>query len=158
MSTKRRISILAITIAAAVLALGVTVARAAGSEQIVFSGTGFPPVSSEPWGFWVWCQNEQADPSVGHSKYETDCNGALYFYQRGVVVHVTGEVSEDEDVEGTYIMDLESVDGSVVCTLTNTPPILHGPHNTVSASDCTVNGESVSGLVSTNAVVNATGP
>ena len=158
MSTKRKISILTITIAAAVLALGVTVARAAGSEQIVFSGTGFPPVSSEPWGFWVWCQNEQADPSVGHSKYETDCNGALHFYDRGVVVHVTGEISEDELVEGMYVMDLESDDGSVICTLTNTPPILRGPRNTVSASNCTVNGKSVAGLLSTNAVVTATGP
>ena len=156
MATKRTLSILTLTIAAAVLALGVTVARAAGSEQIVFSGTGFPTVSSEPWGFWVWCQNEQAEPSVGHSKYETDCNGALYFYDRGVVVHVTGEVSEPD--EGVYVMDLESADGSVVCTLTNTPPINHGPHNTVSASACTVNGESVTGLVSTDAVVNATGP
>ena len=155
---KRTISILTVTLAAALLALGVTVARAAGTEQIVFSGTGFPPVSSEAWGFWVWCQNEQAEPSVGHSRYETDCNGALYFYDHGVVVHVTGEVSESEDVEGMYIMDLESDDGSVVCTLTNTPPVNHGPHNTVTASNCTVNGESETGLVSTNAVVNATGP
>jgi hypothetical protein len=46
----------------------------------------------------------------------------------------------------------------VSCTLTNTPPINQGPNNTVTASDCTVNGESVTGLVSTNAVVNATGP
>lgn len=157
MSTRWKVSTLMATIAAAMLALVVSVAQAASnSEQVVFSGTGFPPVSSEPWGFWVWCQNEQAGPSVGHSRYETDCSGALYFYARNVVAHVTGEISEPE--EGTYVMDLESLDGSVSCTLTNTPPINQGPNNTVTASDCTVNGESVTGLVSTNAVVNATGP
>ena len=153
----RNVATVVITIAAALLALTVSVARGANNaEQIVFSGQGLPPVSSEPFGFWVWCQNDQAGPSVGKSNYETDCNGALYFYDRGVVVHVTGEVSEPS--EGTYVMDLESSDGSVSCTLTNSPPISSGPHNVVTASDCTVNGETVTGLVSNTAVVKATGP
>jgi hypothetical protein len=70
---------------------------------------------------------------------------------------VTGEITELE--EGVYQMDLESSDGAVVCTLTNALPILHGPHNTVTADPCTINGEDVAGgLTSTNAVVNATGP
>ena len=89
-------------------------------------------------------------------RYETDCNGALYFYARGIVVHVTGEITELE--EGVYVMDLQSSDGRVDCTLTNALPILHGRHNTVTADPCTVDGEDVAGLVSTNAVVNATGP
>jgi hypothetical protein len=48
----------------------------------------------------------------------------------GLVRHVEGEVSEpDEDV---YQMDVASTrDASVACTLVNTPPILHGPRNTV---------------------------
>jgi len=140
-----------VMIAAAVLGLFVSVARAANnSEQVIFSGT------SEDFGFWVWCQAGQAGPSVGHSRHETDCNGALYFYQPGVVVHVIGEVSEPADE--MYVMDLESTKGSVSCTLTNTPPITKGPTNTVTASDCVVNGEAVSGLQSTTAVVKATGP
>ena len=147
--------LLAAAAAAVLVALPGSAAQAAGnSEQVVFSGIGLPPTSSEPFGFWVWCQNQQAASSRG--RYETDCNGALYFYARGIVVHVTGEITELE--EGVYVMDLQSSDGRVDCSLTNALPILHGPHNTVTADPCTVDGEDVAGLVSTNAVVNATGP
>ena len=147
--------LLAVVAAAVLVAIPVSAVQAAGnSEQVVFSGIGLPPTSSEPFGFWVWCQNQQAASSRG--RYETDCNGALYFYQRGIVVHVTGEITELE--EGVYVMDLQSSDGRVDCTLTNALPILHGPHNTVTADPCTVDGEDVAGLVSTNAVVNATRP
>ena len=100
----------------------------------------------------MWCENEQASPQ---SHYETDCNGAISFFARGVTKHVTGEVSEPE--EGQYVMALVSDDGSVACMASNVPPIKGGPHNTVTA-DCTVNGASVTGLVIPNAVVNATGP
>jgi len=152
----RPVVILLAAVAAAVLVAmpGSAVQAAGNSEQVVFSGTGLPPTSSEPFGFWVWCQNEQAASSRG--RYETDCNGALAFFARGIFVHVTGEITELE--EGVYVMDLESSDGRVVCTLTNALPILHGPHNTVTADPCTVDGEDVAGLISTNAVVNATGP
>jgi len=125
----------------------------ANAEQIVFSGTGVPPGSSEPFGFWIWCQNHQATPS--HGQYVTDCNGALYFYSRGIVAKVTGAVSEP--AEGKYEMSVTSRDGSVACTLDNVPPVTHGPTNTVTAS-CMIGGESVSDLMSTSAVVNATGP
>ena len=141
-ATRWEASKLMMTIATAMFALVVSVAWAANNaEQIVFSGTGLPPISSEPFGFWVWCQNHQASPAVGHSNYETDFNGALYFYARKVVVHVTGEVSEPS--EGMYMMDLDSSDGSVSCTLTNSPPVSSGPTNTVSASNCTVKGQTV---------------
>ena len=112
----KAVAILLAAVAAAVLvAIPGSAAQAAGnSEQVVFSGIGLPPTSSEPFGFWVWCQNEQAASSRG--RYETDCNGALYFYARGIVVHVTGEITELE--EGVYVMDLQSSDGRVDCTLT----------------------------------------
>ena len=129
------------------------VQAASNSEQIVFSGIGVPPVSSEPFGFWIWCQNEQAPHSRG--RYETDCNGAMYFYDREIVTHVIGEVSEPD--EGLYEMVVTSKDGSVTCTLDNVPPITHGPTNTVTAT-CTIGGEEVTGLMSTNAVVVSTGP
>jgi hypothetical protein len=122
------------------------------SEQVVFSGIGLPPTSSEPFGFWIWCQNQ---PASQHAAYDTDCNGAMYFYARGVTAHVTGEVTEPS--EGTYNITVSSRDRNVQCMLTNVPPIQHGPHNTVIAQ-CTVNGESLTGLRSTTAVVNATGP
>jgi len=156
MTTQRKWSNLWMAIAATMLALVVSGARAASnSEQIVFSGIGLPSVSSAPFGFWIWCQNEQAEPSVGRSHYETDCNGAMYFYALGVVTHVVGEVSELS--EGVYLMDVSSTDGSVDCMLQNVPPIRHGPNNTVVA-DCTVNGTALHNLKSENAVVNATGP
>lgn len=131
---------------------GAAVQAARNSEQIVFSGIGVPPISSEPFGFWVWCQNEPASP---HARYETDCNGAIYLYARGIVAHVIGEVSEPD--EGEYVMDLETTDGAISCTLINVPPINRGPNNTVTAA-CTVNGNGVTGLRSDSAVVNATGP
>jgi hypothetical protein len=147
--------VLAAVAAAVLLAMpGSAVQAAANSEQVVFSGIGLPPTSSEPFGFWIWCQNEEAASSRG--RYETDCNGAMYFYQRGIVVHVTGEITEPE--EGVYVMDVQSRDGAIDCTLTNVPPIQRGPHNTVIASPCTIDGEDVAGLMSVNAVVNATGP
>jgi hypothetical protein len=128
------------------------VPAANNSEQVVFSGIGLPPTSSEPFGFWIWCQNEQASQNAA---YNTDCNGAMYFYARGITAHVTGEVTEPS--EGTYAIAVSTRDRNVQCTLTNVPPIQRGPHNTVIAQ-CTVNGESLTGLRSTNAVVNATGP
>jgi hypothetical protein len=129
------------------------VQAASNAEQVVFSGIGLPPVSSAPFGFWIWCQVEQSGHSRG--RYETDCNGAMYFYDKGVVRHVTGEVSEPD--EGVYEMVVASGDGSVSCTLQNVPPIEHGPNNTVTAT-CKVNGEEVTDLMSTNAVVVSTGP
>ena len=68
-----------------------------------------------------------------------------------LVKHVDGEVSEpDEDV---YEMVVSSRDGSVVCTLTNSPPITHGHSNTVTIS-CSTPSETAT---STDAVVVATG-
>jgi hypothetical protein len=152
---KQRSMVLSIVAAVMVGGMpGVAVRAASNSEQVVFSGIGLPPVSSEPFGFWVWCQNEQAPNSRG--RYETDCNGALYFYARGVVVHVVGEITEPD--EGRYVMDLHTTDGVIECTLENVPPIRRGPNNTVLGHDCTVNGADVTGLMSVDAVVNATGP
>ena len=149
MSVRPAIATVFAIIAASLLALAAPMARAANNaEQVIFSG------KTAQFGFWIWCQNEQAPSSLGRSNYETDCNGAMYFYALGVVSHVTGEVSEP--AEGVYVMDVQSRDGSVDCTLTNVPPIRRGPNNTVLAA-CTVDGQ-VLNLRATGAVVNATGP
>jgi hypothetical protein len=118
----------------------------------VFSGTGAPPASSEPFGFWVWCQ---AEPASDHSHYDTDCNGALRFPARGLVVHVSGEISEPE--EGVYVMELTAPGAGLSCELSNATPTRHGPANTV-MGECTLGGEAITGLMSKNAVVVATGP
>jgi hypothetical protein len=136
---------------AAILVLGLPVALIAGapaataerSEQVVFSGAGAGDFG--PFGFWVWCQVETSNP------YETDCNGSIYFYQLGLTKHVTGDVTEPADDQ--YQMDLASSNGSIDCTLTNEPPIVHGPHNTVDASCSSPSGTGTS----TNAVVTNNG-
>jgi hypothetical protein len=148
-STKR-LGAVAMTVLMA--GLGGAVQAANNSEQVVFSGIGSPPVSSEAFGLWVWCQNEPASP---HARYETDCNGAIYLYARGIVAHVIGEITEPD--EGEYVMDLETTDGTIACTLVNVPPIKRGPNNTVTAA-CAVNGIGITGLRTESAVVNATGP
>lgn len=147
-----RVAALAVTLCVLPLALSDSAQAASNGEQLVFSGKGLPPTSSEPFGFWVWCQVE---PASENSHYDTDCNGALYFYARGITVHVTGEVSEPE--EGIYVLDLEAPRASLQCELTNAQPIVHGPHNTV-MGECNIAGSDISGLMSTNAVVVVTGP
>ena len=114
---------LAVAVPIAMLSLA-PAAGAQGKEQIVFSGTGSGRFGV--FGFWVWCAVE------GPPHYEDECNGSMYFYDLGLVKHVTGEASEP--AEDVYQMDVESRDGSVVCTLMNDPPILHGPRNTVDVS------------------------
>lgn len=139
-------------IAAAVLlfAISASAQGANNSEQVIFSGAGsFPGVT--PFGFWIWCEADSENP------YQGECNGAMYFYALGIVRHVAGMITEPE--EHVYQMDVVSTrDDSVACTLVNTPPIVHGPHNTVTVT-CTAPSQ-VQGVqgTSTNAVVNVTGP
>src|SRR5215472_9271776 len=76
---------------------------------------------------------------------------------QGITKHVAGMVNEI--AEGTYQMEVVStVDDSVACTLTNSVPVVKGPHNTVTAT-CTAPAAvgSTTGT-STNAVINVTGP
>jgi hypothetical protein len=121
-------------------------ALAAKHEQVVFSGEAdgaFNSTSTEV-GFWIWCIVDEA------GNYD-DCSGAMAFDELHLNQHVEGEVAEIGD--DVYQMDVASSDGSVACTLTNTPPIAHGPANRV---DLTCS--SPSGTASTtSAVVVATG-
>jgi hypothetical protein len=59
---------------------------------------------------------------------------------------VDGEVTEPD--EGEYVMDVTSSDGSVDCTLTNTPTLTGGRTNTVD-----VNGSSPADRASTASAV-----
>jgi hypothetical protein len=120
---------------AALLAMA-TPASAARHEQIVFSGEAngtFAGVSTDV-GFWIWCAVDEA------GNYD-DCNGAIHFDALMPSKHVAGEVAETgEDV---YAMDVSSSDGSVDCTLTNTPPITSGPTNTVTIACSSPSGTAV---------------
>jgi len=117
-------------------------AQAQGKEQVVFSGEADGSLGEV--GFWVWCAVDEA------GNYD-DCNGAIQFDDLHLTKHVDGEVSElDDDV---YQMDVSSSDGTVGCTLTNTPPITHGHTNTVDISCSAPSGTATS----TDAVVVATG-
>ncbi len=119
-----------------------------GVEQIVFSGTGGGTFNGTdtPMGFWIWCQPQSHNPYAF-------CYGSMYFHDLGIVEGIhSGTVTEIAD--DTYQMVVSSKDGSVQCTLTNEPPIVGGPHNTVDVSCSSPSGSGQS----TSAVVKATGP
>lgn len=124
------------------------------SEQIIFSGTGFGTFNDtpSPFGFWIWCEDEDAN-----NPYAGECNGAMYFYALGITKGVEGEVTELSD--GIYQMTVSSRKGSSVsCQLTNElnadGELEQGPNNTVDVTCTTPSGAGQS----TNAVVNVTGP
>lgn len=137
-----------------VLLLTVTISQtsrvhAASSEQVIFSGVGASVFTMIPVGFWIWC--EAADST---NPYHGKCNGAMYFYTLHITKHVDGVITENSN--GTYFMDVQSSDGSVICSLANASPPTSGPTNTVNIR-CGPPFSFGFG-VSTNAVVNVTGP
>ena len=149
-----------VSLCALLLAFGASAVATAGqgaehhSEQIVFSGTGFGTFNdtASPFGFWIWCQDEDSG-----TPYAGECAGAMYFYALGITKGVEGEVIETS--EGIYQMTVASRrDASVSCQLTNglnsDGELEHGPRNTVDVTCVTPSGSGQS----TNAVVNVTGP
>jgi hypothetical protein len=149
---KNALLALAVLTIAAAAAVGIASrADAASSEQIIFSGTGFSPSTGTPFGFWIWCQSDESS-----TPYAGECSGSMYFYSLHVTKHVEDVVEVQEPSEGEYLMTVASSDGAVSCTLENDPPPTSGPTNTVHVS-CTAPASFADG-VSTNAVVQATGP
>jgi hypothetical protein len=135
------------SVALAVLAIVPSVSAANNSEQVIFSKTGAFSESLGPLGFWIWCEAESANP------YEGECMGSVYLYAFGTPRAVDGEITEPED--GIYVMDVESRDGFIDCTLTNTAEAVRGPNNTVRV-DCT--SPAVGTAFATGSIVNVTGP
>jgi len=120
------------------------------SEQVVFSGGGFNDGLGSPYGFWIWCEADSTNP------YHGVCNGAMYVYARGLTEHVGGTITETPPDSSTYVMTVASADGSIAATLTNTPPVKQGPHNTVTVH---FTAPSPGGTSSSDGnVVNVTGP
>jgi hypothetical protein len=134
-------------------------ARAAASQQVIFSGTGVftddaatKPIT--PFGFWIWCEGASANP------YQGECNGAMYFYAFGITKGVFGSVSGSGH---QFTMTVHSADGVIACTLKNGPTVVSGPGNMVTAtctspSQVSNTADSDTSGLSTNAVVNITGP
>ncbi len=158
MNTRRILFTLAAAALVAVLILHVArtpATRAAASQQVIFSGTGVftdGTVPITPFGFWIWCG--------GASTYQGECGGAMYFYALGIVKGVSGTVSGSGP---QFTMTVHSADRVIACTLKNGPTVVSGPGNMVTAT-CTAPSQvanppdtDTSGL-STNAVVNITGP
>ena len=119
--------------------------KTSSAEQIVFSGTGSSTLG--PFGFWVWSESAEAT-----NPYHGEVAGAVYLYALGLTKAVDGTISEGPD--GVYHISFFSSDGSIVGTLVNATPVVHGPRNTVWATFSTPSGSGVS----TTAVVNITGP
>jgi hypothetical protein len=117
------------------------------AEQIVFSGTGAVE-GSGPFGFWVWSQDEEAN-----NPYAGEARGSVYVYGLGLTKGVEGDVEENAD--GSYTIHVESEDGAIIVDLTNVPPVVRGPHNTVRAE---FTAPPIGTGVSETAVVNVTGP
>jgi len=95
MNTRRIFFTVVAAFLVAVLIVHVTrtpTARAAASQQIIFSGTGVftdddAPRPITPFGFWIWCEGASSNP------YQGECNGAMYFYAFGITKGVFGSVS-----------------------------------------------------------------
>jgi hypothetical protein len=139
---------------AALLVFGfASIASAEAAEQIVFSGTGFGTFdgTETSFGFWIWCESEEAN-----NPYAEECRGAIYFYALGITKGVEGDVEELS--EGVYQMTVMSrKGGSVSCMLTNAltdDEPTSGPTNTVDVNCTTPSGSGQS----TNSVVVVTGP
>jgi hypothetical protein len=131
---------------AATVAGGMTLAvagpaGAADLPQVTFSATGatfdLSAGGTSHFGFWVWCD-------AGSTASYGDCQGSIYFYSLAPnSVPVTGSVQPLG--AGAYRMTVTSppsrgfADG-VSCTLTNTPPVLQGPANEVTATCTTPEG------------------
>jgi hypothetical protein len=141
------VAVAVMLVAGATPGVSLAAAHPEAAEQIIFSGQVPPGSFSVPAGFWVWCEDDEAT-----NPYAGDCNGAMYFYELGLVRHVTGEVEELES--GAYEMTLTSDDGAIACTLSNVPPVRQGPANSVVVA-CTAPW--ISGTFS-GAVVRVTGP
>jgi hypothetical protein len=137
----RALTVVTLALALSAIFLLAGPAQAQGKEQLVFSGEGEGTTEIE---FWIWCALDE------QGAYD-DCAGAMRFDDLALVKHVEGDATEPE--EGVYVMDVSSSDGSVACTLMNTPPLLHGPRNVV---DITCSSPAAS-ATSTDAVVVATG-
>jgi hypothetical protein len=116
------------------------------SEQVVFSGD----ADSSEGGidFWIHCEDESNNRNQG------TCSGAIHVDDPKLTRSVSGSVTEDE-ATGAYTIIVASKDGSIAATFVNTPPVSHGPHNTVTVTFDTPGGQGTA--VTDTAVVNVTG-
>jgi hypothetical protein len=144
------------------------------SEQLVFSKTGGlmnlsgnTIAAATPFGFWIWCAGQAAQPSAGGYQNANACQGSMYFYALSTpATHVVGQAAEGapgiytmQVVEGTAAeLFSHTLHPAYTCSLTNTTP---GGGNSVQVSciflDPALGGGTGLATV-TGAIVNITGP
>lgn len=159
MSSQRRrlglvVGVIAALVAATLLQGTGALAQPKNAEQIIFSTPGDFSGPLAPFGFWVWCEDEDAG-----NPYAGVCQGSLYFYALGMVSHVAGSVEENAD--GTYTMSVVSTSGTpgsnISCELTN-ETANRGPTNNV-FTECTDPIDNTGNPeITPNSVVVVTGP
>ena len=133
--------------------IGSKTAVAAPAEQLILSGTGLTN-DGQPVGFWIWCMPEGNSPL-----YTGACRGSVLLNGQGPASGVAGFVVENPD--GTYVARVFSNNPRtflVAAIFHNlNPEPAHGPNNAVAFGILTQDGITSTG-VTTNAVVNVTGP
>jgi hypothetical protein len=142
-------------IATITLAFTIMPAKTSAAEpsvQVILSGVGFTNDGLKV-GFWIWCMPEGNSPI-----YTGACRGSVLVYGEGPAVGVAGFIVQNPD--GTYVARVFSIKADsflVAAVFHNDDPVpAHGPNNLVEFGVLTPNGNSTG--VSTNAVVNVTGP
>jgi hypothetical protein len=126
-----------------------TAVRAANaSRQVIFSKAVPAAVGTfGTFGYWIWCDATLTKPGAAAG----DCSGSIYFYAiKAAAEHVDGNISQI--AQDQYQMTVHSTDWS--CTLTNTPPVTHGPTNSVVVICSRPSGSGTA----TGSIVNVTGP
>jgi hypothetical protein len=130
-------------------------AFAAPSEQVIFSGTGLTTTGLEV-GFWIWCTPESNSPI-----YAGACRGSVRVSGQEPTSGVAGFIVENPD--GTYVARVFSTNANnpkfvLAAAFHNVDPTpASGPNNLVQFGLLIPDLTNPTG-VSTNAVVNVTGP
>jgi hypothetical protein len=153
----RRLGLVALAAALALVIAAATAPAANNSEQVVFSKTGAFSNTFGVMGLWIWCEADSGNPYVGA------CNGSVYFYfVTPKAFGVSGSIAESPADSGLYTITVSSRDGFISnCQFRNPNPAVKGQNNTLQLLACTVGGTTFSGpaeTITTTANVNVTGP
>ena len=123
------------------------------AEQLIFSGEGVTNDGALQVGYWIWCMPEGNGPN-----YTGACRGSVLVRGQGPADGVAGFVVENPD--GTYVARVFATRGKTLLAAAFhnvNPEPTSGPTNLIQFGILTTDNVNRVG-VSTNAVVNVTGP